>query len=128
METLEPTQPVLSSVPAAPTVTKPKKPKRQTRADRWFEAVAEARKALDSMTAARDEVMTALAEVKSVQEEFEEWKDNLPENLSQSALGEKLEEVCGLDVEPDENAGVDDLEELISTLEGADLPRGFGRD
>jgi hypothetical protein len=64
--------------------------------------------------------VTALEDLRSIQEEYEEWKDNLPENLEQSALGEKLEAVCDLD-----------LDDALSTAQGAldaDLPLGFGRD
>lgn len=113
--------------PGAPA-PKAKKPKRQSRADRWNEAVGHARTALDAMTAARDELVAALGDVKAIQEDFESWKDNLPESFQGTTLGEKLEAVCEFDLEPDENSGVDDFEELVGNLEGADLPLGFGRD
>jgi hypothetical protein len=47
-----------------------------------------------------------------LQEEYQEWLDNLPENFQSTALAEKLDEVCSLD-----------LEQL-----DLDLPRGFERD
>jgi hypothetical protein len=50
--------------------------------------------------------------LRELQEEYQEWLDNLPENLQSTALAEKLDEVCPLD-----------LEQL-----DVDLPRGFGRD
>ena len=90
--------------------------------------MADARTALDAMTTARDALVAALGDVKAIQEEFESWKDNLPENLQGTTLGEKLDAVCEFELEPDENGGVDDFEELLSNLEGADLPLGFGRD
>jgi hypothetical protein len=56
----------------------------------------------------------------ALQDEYESWKGSLPENLSQSALGEKLEAVCDLDL-----ANVLDT---IQEAEAMDLPRGFGKD
>lgn len=61
-----------------------------------------------------------------VRAEYEEWRDNLPENLQQSALGEKLNAVADLDFEPGNL--LSDAEGAISEAEGADLPLGFGRD
>jgi hypothetical protein len=65
---------------------------RRSRADRWQNAVAELRE---------------------LQEEYQSWLDNLPENLQASALAEKLEAITGID---------------LSELENADFPLGFGRD
>ena len=89
---------------AAPARAKKQKPKSRTQ--RWSEAASAA--------------VSALEELQSIQEEFEEWKDNLPENLQQSALGEKLETVCGIDL----TSALDSVQEA----ESADLPLGFGRD
>jgi hypothetical protein len=50
--------------------------------------------------------------LRELQAEYQAWLDNLPENLQDSPLAEKLEAVCALD-----------LEELE-----VDLPLGFGRD
>ena len=47
----------------------------------------------------------ALAELRTLQEEYQAWRDGLPESLADSRTAELLEHVC--DVE---------------------LPRGFGRD
>jgi hypothetical protein len=85
---------------------KPKKPKAPSRASRWAAACGQAEEALSNL--------------KDLQEGYEEWKDSLPENLQSSAVGEKLEEVCGLDI----NSAI----ELIGECEGIDLPLGFGRD
>ena len=81
--------------------------KKQSRPDRWNEAISEVQGGLDMLNELKDE--------------YTEWKDNLPENLEQSPVGEKLEEVC-------EHQGYDDIETAISELEELDLPRGFGRD
>jgi hypothetical protein len=113
---------------ATPQTRRPRKKKESnSRTARWSRACLAAREAFDKMCAARDDFQSAISEVKSIQEEFEEWKDNLPENLQQSPLGEKLETVCGIDLEP----GEDDwsaMETAIDEAEAADLPLGFGRD
>ena len=56
--------------------------------------------------------MDAVETLRELQEEYQEWLDNLPENLQSTPLAEKLEEVCSLDLEQFD----------------VDLPRGFGRD
>ena len=84
----------------------PKKKKPPSRNDRWSSAASDA--------------MNALEELRGVQEEFEEWQGNLPENLQNSALGEKLQAVCDLDI----SSALDTATEA----EGMDLPLGFGRD
>jgi len=62
----------------------------------------------------------ALGELTELQQEFSDWKDNLPENLQSGTLYEKLEDVTNLDFE----SALDTVQEA----EGLDLPRGFGRD
>jgi hypothetical protein len=42
----------------------------------------------------------AVETLRELQEEYQEWLDNLPENLQSTALAEKLDEVCSLDLEP----------------------------
>ena len=64
----------------------------QSRAQRWVAAV------------------TALQEV---QAQYQPWLDHMPDSLRESPLGQRLEEVCGLDLE------------ALATIE---LPRGWGRD
>lgn len=94
-------------------------PRKQSRLDRWSESASEARTALDSLRSA----LEALNEVKA---EYEEWRDNLPENLAQSALGEKLNAVADLDFDAD--GLLSEADNAIGEAEGADLPLGFGRD
>ena len=87
----------------------PKKPKRvraPSRASRWSDACNDA--------------SDAIGRLKELQEEYSDWKDNLPENLLASPVGEKLEAVCDLDL--------DGAESTIGEAEGLDLPMGFGRD
>ena len=83
--------------------TKKKKP---TRADRWFEAAMQAE--------------DALQELLDMQSEFESWRDNLPESLQSSPVGEKLDMVCDIDIQSALDAA--------GEAKDADLPLGFGRD
>ena len=48
-----------------------------------------------------------------LQGEYQAWLDNLPDNLRESALADRLEAICGLD---------------LAELESVEPPRGFGRD
>ena len=49
----------------------------------------------------------------TLQADCREWFDNLPENLLVTSLGEKLQAIAELDLEP---------------LQDIDPPRGYGRD
>lgn len=120
MENHEPT-----AVAAKPK--KPKRPKRQSRGDRWMEAVGHAREAFDALQAAHGDLENALEDLRDVQSEYSEWRDNLPENQRDGATGSKLDAVCDLDLEsclPD----LGDLESALDEAESADLPLGYGRD
>jgi hypothetical protein len=81
-------------------------PKPKSRRERWESAVADA--------------LASLQELVDLQQEYQEWADNLPENLEASPVGEKLEAVCELDI-----AGA---MQTIEEADGTDLPLGFGRD
>ena len=48
-----------------------------------------------------------------LQGEYQVWLDNLPDSLGESALADKLEAICGLD---------------LGELESVEPPLGFGRD
>lgn len=112
---------------ALPVRACPKHSAPESRQTRWARLVEEAQQAFSDLSTARDRCLEALSELNDLKSEFEEWKDNMSENLQGSATYEKLEEVCELDLEPEE----DDLaaiEEAISGAEGADLPLGYGRD
>jgi hypothetical protein len=87
-----------------------------SRPARWRSAVAAA-------SAARDQLIDALDALEEIRQEYEEWKDNLPESLQSSALYEKLVTVCDLDFE-----SAKDGFDIIDEAEGMDLPLGFGRD
>ncbi len=70
--------------------------------------------------AAVSDAQDALSRLREVQEEYQEWLDNLPEGLDQSPVAEKLEAVTELEIE--------DAEATIEEAAGIDLPLGFGRD
>ena len=57
----------------------------------------------------RDAVETLL----TLHADYQEWFDKLPENLLVTTLGEKLQAIAELDLEP---------------LQDIDPPRGYGRD
>ncbi len=59
-------------------------------------------------------------ELVDLQSEYQEWLDNLPLTLHESPAGQKLQEVCGLQLEEALNT--------VSDASGLDLPRGFGQD
>jgi Tfp pilus assembly protein FimV len=99
-----------------------------SRPARWNAAVADAMEIASSIEDLKNELETALEAVKDVQSEYEEWKDGLPENLEQSALGEKLAAVCDLDFDVLDSVDVSAVLDVLSEAEGADLPLGFGRD
>lgn len=89
-----------------PETVKVKKPKKESRAARWARVASEAHAKVE--------------ELKDMQGEFEEWRDNVPDSLQSSPMYEKLDTICDLD-----------LDGALSTLdeaEGADVPLGFGRD
>jgi hypothetical protein len=62
----------------------------------------------------------ALEELQELQAEYQDWRDRLPENMEGSATSEKLDAIIDLDIESAIG--------IVQDAEGADLPRGFGRD
>lgn len=131
--------------------------KRMSRPKRWAEACAKLSTAADELAAAFDQLDTsdedmreiavqaatdaqdALTELSELRDEYQDWRDGLPENLDSSVLAEKLDEVTCLDFDvsfdPDNLGDEDAVRELAEELssladeaEGMDLPLGFGRD
>jgi len=106
-------------------------PKQESRTARWGNAVQEAREQFQQVQDASSGLADALEAVYDVQQEYQDWLDNLPENLQSSALGEKLDAVCNIDIESIKDDPLSDwpaLESLLDEADGADLPQGFGRD
>jgi hypothetical protein len=46
---------------------------------------------------------------------YQDWRDNLPAGLAETALADRLDEVLT-------------LRDLVEQLQAAELPKGFGRD
>jgi hypothetical protein len=59
----------------------------------------------------------ALSELRDMQGALEQWRDNLPENFQGSAVAEKLDAVCDLEIHG--------ALEIVQEAAGLDLPRGF---
>jgi hypothetical protein len=57
----------------------------------------------------------AVATLGNLLDEYEAWREAMPEALREGATGERIDELL-------------ELRELVEVLEGAELPRGFGRD
>jgi hypothetical protein len=91
-----------------------------SRTQRWINNAERASSLLE-------EAIGAIEELKGVQEEYQEWLDNLPENLQQSAVGEKLEAVTDLDIETALQS-IQEAQDILNEAAAADLPLGFGRD
>jgi hypothetical protein len=98
----------------APKARKPKAP--TTRPERWADACGRLSNALDDAEA-------AVSDLNDLRIEYEEWQSNMPENLANSPLGEKLEAVTSINM-PE----IEELRNALSECEGADLPIGFGKD
>lgn len=96
------------------------KQKKMSRPQLWAQAAARADGALG-------EALEALQELVDLRSGYEEWKDNLPENLQQSPLGEKLEAVCDLDLDQ-LYSEVEQAQSIVQEACEVDLPLGFGRD
>ena len=70
--------------------------------------------------AALDKANESVAALVELQEQYQEWRDNLPENLESSALAEKLDEVPQVDLQS--------AQASLEEAEGVELPLGLGRD
>lgn len=94
-------------------------------------AVAGCMDAFAALEVAADALETACSDLREVQSEYEEWKDNLSENLQSSPVAEKLDAVCDLAIEDlanDVRTAIEEAKGVIEEAEGIDLPLGFGRD
>lgn len=107
---------------------KAKPQKIKSRPKRWQEAVTKARNALEALEDAFTPLHEALSELHDIQQEYQEWYDNMPDNTKSGPTGERLETLLAIDLEPYENRDYDTLESAVSDAESAELPLGFGRD
>ena len=107
--------------------------KQKSRAKRLADAVSQMQEAItQARSAVEGPIEDGKSELEELNSEYEGWKDNLPENLQSSPLGEKLETIVDLlgdlDVFDELNEAFDNIESKLSEIEDADLPQGFGRD
>ena len=103
----------------------------KSRPARWAEACSAALEAMDELDAAAARLQSAQSELDSLREEYEEWRDNLPENLQDGALADKLNTVADMELDSFAEDVIYVLGEargIVEEAEGADLPMGFGRD
>lgn len=112
----------------------------QTLCDGLQEAIDTARTKLEEPG---EKATDALQQLEELRNEYEEWYDNMPQQLQDSACGEKLSEIVNqfdFDIELDLEIefpqidsltcelDLDELESLVDEAESADLPLGFGKD
>lgn len=105
--------------------------KGKSRPKRWEDAIAKAQTELSNMQAAQAAFDEACSELADVKQEYEDWRDNLPENLQNGTLAEKLGEVADLDIDSAKDgldSALSEAVDLFETAAGLELPRGFGRD
>ena len=107
--------------------------KKNTRSQRWLNSISTAQENMEEVREAAD-VLLSFEEVKAVQEEYQEWLNNMPEGLQQSPTAEKLEEIVYLDFDSisvdafDFDSVLCEVDDLLAEAEQVDFPLGFGRD
>jgi hypothetical protein len=57
----------------------------------------------------------AVTELLGILDDYQDWRDNLPPGLADSAVAQRLDDVLA-------------LRGAVEELDAAELPRGFGRD
>jgi predicted Zn-dependent protease with MMP-like domain len=100
----------------------------KSRPKRWYESLASAQSAIEAVRVAMGEVESAFSELQELQQEYQDWYDNLPEGLAQSTTADLLEQITNLELEFSDSLSLEELEQIIGEAEGVELPRGFGRD
>lgn len=104
--------------------------------DRYNDLVAAWESASDDLQGAIDEIETHLEQLRDIRQEYEDWLENLPESLRDSPVGEKLQTLVDIDLDPDlpevpdqpDEPNFDDVEASAQEILDADPPLGFGRD
>ena len=126
------TKPATEATAEVAPTPKPKKPKRQlSRIDRWNDAANKAEAVVAELRAQFTALEYAFSVLDELRQEYQEWRDNLPENLSSRTLADKLNEVADMDfasAKDELDNALSSLEDVTSTATGLDLPRGFGKD
>ena len=99
--------------------------KQKSRPQRWYDAAEELGQLVDTAKDAVTNCNDALEAMKAIQEEYQEWLDNLPES-GMDTVREKLDEVTNIDFDVQDD--FEGMESARDEAEGIDLPLGFGRD
>jgi hypothetical protein len=100
-------------------------PKPLSRPKQWAQAVKEAQIALGIVQDAKTALLSHMEILEGLRAEYEEIRDNVPENLQSSPYYEKLDAIASLDFTSED---LDEIEDAIGEAETAELPLGFGRD
>jgi hypothetical protein len=85
---------------------KSKKKKRTSRRNEWDFGCQQIRDGLESL--------------QSMKQDYEAWKDSMPDSLQSGETYRMLEEISDLDL--------DGIESTLDEAEAVELPQGFGRD
>lgn len=92
---------------------------KETKQQRWDKLTSKAINAVEELNDVK-------VGVEDMRDELQDWFDNMAENLQSGATGEKLEHVierCQFFID-----ALEELETASNDMDGADMPRGFGRD
>ena len=104
----------------------------KSRTGRWQHYASAALQALSDMEEALSHFNDAVDDLKTVQDEYSDWKDNLPDNMQSGTVADKLSEIVdNLDIEGTKDtleSAINEARDVLESAEQADLPMGFGRD
>lgn len=100
--------------------------KQESKRKRFEDQVRVCREHLDILESADEDFKSAISDLADIQSEYQDWQDNLPENLQDSPTAELLTEVCDLDLDLEIDMG--EYVNAVETAENLTLPVGFGRD
>lgn len=92
-----------------------------SRAQRWAEALTDARQAQYRLEHAADEISCAMDRLKDLQCEYSDWLDNMPDYTQDGPTGEKLSYIRELDFDG-EGFNLIWLDDMLDEAEMADLP------
>jgi hypothetical protein len=104
-----------------------------SRPARWSALCARIVESLDVMENEFGEFDAATQDLEGLKEEYEEWRDNLPEGLEATETADKLDATIDaadavVEAKNEMETLFGQIRSAVEDAEGADLPRGFGRD
>jgi hypothetical protein len=92
-----------------------------SRAERWDEAVGALSQAYRDLDTAAEEAQSALDLLQDLQREYQDWFDNMPDFTQDGPTGEKLSQICEIDLS-DEGFNFVWLEDVVDEVKAVDLP------